>query len=265
MNTQTKPNKETYRNLFMQIINTEVEIDHRSLFDQKVPQEELRKKLFSDESEVYKNNPAYKLRTDQLRTNQDTLSQLRTDMAEGLLVGSAGAEITGEESLVNIAHFSKYNPIGEDFIVETQMINVGCSNSNKTPIMMRGFGFMYLVDCISGRKIYMGMLVNEKKKADERPQINVYVDIPVFDTIVNYIEPADIISWFVGKDFSGLRSSLLKHTTKFRIAVKGYKTDTAVGRAARHKKLVAVLKALSPHAIDFIRLSDLSKVMFKPE
>ena len=69
MNTNATPNKELNRKVFMNIITESAEVDNRSLFDRLVNQEELRAKLFSDDSEVFKNNPAYKIRSEQLLTN----------------------------------------------------------------------------------------------------------------------------------------------------------------------------------------------------
>lgn len=262
MNTNTTPNKELNRKVFMNVIAESSEVDNRSLFDRMVNQEELRAKLFSDDSEVFKNNPAYKIRREQLSTNGDTLKQVRDDMSEGLLVGSAASEIVAEDSNIPIYHFSNYNTIGEDFLVETQMINVGRNNEAKTPVMIRGFGFMYLVDCESGRKLYLGVITIEKKKKDEKPDVKVYLEHPIFEEITRQIDPTDIISFFVGKDFSGLRGSLLLHSNRYRFSLVSYKTNMEKGRKGRHRQVVSLIKSMSPNLVDFIRLADLRKVIF---
>ena len=262
MNTNATPNKELNRKVFMNIITESAEVDNRSLFDRLVNQEELRAKLFSDDSEVFKNNPAYKIRSEQLLTNVKTLKQVRDDMSVGLLAGSIASEIVAEDGNINIHHFSKYNPIGEDFIVETQMLNVGRNNEAKTPVMMRGFGFMYLVDCESGRKLYLGVITIEKKKRDDRPDVKVYLEHPIFEEIIRQIDPTDIISFFIGNDFSGLRGSLLLHSSRYRFSLVSYKTNMEKGRKGRHRQVVSLIKSMSPNLIDFIRLTDLRKVMF---
>lgn len=262
MNTNTAPNKELNRKVFMNIIAESSEVDNRSLFDRMVNQEELRTKLFSDDSEVFKNNPAYKIRNELLRTNPETLVQVRNDMSNGLLLGSVASEIVAEDSNPHIYQFSKYNPIGEDFIVETQMLNVGRTNESKTPVMLRGFGFMYLADCESGRKLYLGVITVEKKKVDERPEVSVYLEHPIFEEITSQVNPTDLISFFIGKDFSGLRNSLLKHTTRYRLSLMTYKTNLEQGRKGRHKQVVSLIKSMSPNLVDFIRLADIRKVMF---
>lgn len=263
MDINATPNKELNRKVFMRIIAEPTEVDNRSLFDRLVNQEELRAKLFSDDSEVFKNNPAYKIRREQLSTNGDALKQVRDDMSEGLLAGSVASEIVAEDNNLNIYHFSKYNPIGEDFLVETHMLNVGRNNEAKTLVMLRGFGFMYLVDCESGRKLYLGVITAEKKKRDERPEVKVYLEHPIFEEITRQIDPTDIISFFVGKDFSGLRGSLLLHSNRYRFSLVSYKTNLEKGRKGRHRQVVSLIKSMSPNLVDFIRLADLKKVMFK--
>ncbi len=262
MNINATPNKELNRKVFMNIITESSEVDNRSLFDRLVNQEELRAKLFSDDSEIFKNNPAYKIRSEQLLSNTETLRQVRDDMSVGLLAGSVASEIVAEDGNLNIHHFSKYNPIGEDFIVETQMLNVGRNNEAKSPVMVRGFGFMYLVDCESGRKLYLGVITVEKKKRDERPEIKVYLEHPIFEEITKQIDPTDTISFFIGKDFSGLRGSLLLHSSRYRFSLMSCKTDTEKGRKGRHKQVVSLIKSMSPNLVDFIRLADLRKVIF---
>lgn len=262
MDINATPNKELNRKVFMRIIAESTEVDNRSLFDRLVNQEELRAKLFSDDSEVFKNNPAYKIRSEQLSTNEDALKQVRDDMSEGLLAGSVASEIVAEDNNLNIYHFSKYNPIGEDFLVETHMLNVGRNNEAKTLVMLRGFGFMYLVDCESGRKLYLGVITAEKKKRDERPEVKVYLEHPIFEEITRQIDPTDIISFFVGKDFSGLRGSLLLYSNRYRFSLVSYKTNLEQGRKGRHKQVVSLIKSMSPNLVDFIRLADIRKVMF---
>lgn len=264
MNINATPNKELNRKVFMRTLAESTEVDNRSLFDRLVNQEELRAKLFSDDSEVFKNNPAYKIRSEQLLSNTETLRQVRDDMSVGLLVGSVASEIVAEDGNLNIHHFSKYNPIGEDFIVETQMLNVGRNNEAKSPVMVRGFGFMYLVDCESGRKLCLGAITIEKKKRDERPEVKVYLEHPIFEEITRQIDPTDIISFFVGKDFSGLRGSLLLHSNRYRFSLVSYKTNMEKGRKGRHRQVVSLIKSMSPNLVDFIRLADLKKVMFNP-
>ncbi len=263
MNINATPNKELNRKVFMNIITESSEVDNRSLFDRLVNQEELRAKLFSDDSEIFKNNPAYKIRSEQLLSNTETLRQVRDDMSVGLLAGSVASEIVAEDSNIPIYHFSKYNTIGEDFLVETQMINVGRNNEAKTLVMVRGFGFMYLVDCESGRKLYLGAITIEKKKRDERPEVKVYLEHPIFEEITRQIDPTDIISFFVGKDFSGLRGSLLLYSNRYRFSLVSYKTNMEKGRRGRHRQVVSLIKSMSPNLVDFIRLADLKKVMFK--
>lgn len=262
MDTNATPNKELNREIFNRIISENIDNDHRSLFDQQVNQEEFREKLFGDNSEILKNNPAYKIRSVLFISNRPALREVRDDMARGLLEGSIASELVGKKDDIHIHQFSHYNPIGEDFLVETQMINVGYSNSAKTPMVLRGFGFIYLVDCESGRKLYAGVIVIEKKKKDERPELKVYLEHPIFEEIRNQIDPTDLISFFIGKDFTDLRNTLLKHTNRYRVNLVSYKTDTEKGRAGRHKQVVALMKSMSPNLVDFVRLADIKKVMF---
>ena len=106
MNINATPNKELNRKVFTRVLTEPTEIDSRSLFDRLVNQEELRAKLFSDDSEVFKNNPAYKIRSEQLLSNTVTLKQVRDDMSVGLLAGSIASEIVAEDGNINIHHFN---------------------------------------------------------------------------------------------------------------------------------------------------------------
>lgn len=235
-------------------------VDIRSLFDKYVDQETLRINFFSEESVFYQNNPHYRLRNEQLRDNPDLLRMITDDCCVRLLEGTTEAILDESEHLAP-HHFTNYNPIGEDFIVETQMFCVGYSNSSKTPICLTGFGFIYLNDCISGKKVLLGTARINKAKADTRLCLELKMILELYEAMVTPLGIIDQASFVIDKGFLGFRSTLLKHSSKFKVNIVGVRCNTDKGRKYLLKEITNDIRNLSPNLIDLIQLANPNKYL----
>lgn len=255
--TEVNPvTKQKNRGILKELLNKRTDdVDNRSLFDKYVDQEALRENFFSDNSEFYKANPYYRIRTAQLRDNPDLLREITDDCCVRLLEGP-NVEVLNEAELLAPHHFTNYNPIGEDFIIETQMFCVGYSNSSKTPICLTGFGFIYLNDCISGKKVLLGTARIHKAKTDPQVTLVLKMIFELFEEMTKPIGINDQVSFVIDKGFTGLRTTLLKHSSKFNVKIVGVRCNSDKGRKYLLKEITTDIRTLSPNFIDLIQLSN---------
>src|SRR5574344_1032269 len=140
MQPNTAPSKEVRQMMFKRINESAVVSDYRSVFDKNVNVDKFREDYFSEGSEYIKNNPGYRIRSEQLRTNKEVLMLIREDFKNYLLKQVPQNQVAEIPDNFNIYHFSHFNVISDDFIVETQMLNVSCKNANNEHLMSLGYG-----------------------------------------------------------------------------------------------------------------------------
>ena len=259
MQTELKSDKNVRNLLFKRIINETAVGDIRSEFDKNVNVVEFRERYFSDSSEFIKHNPGYKFRTAQLRTNEDAVVLIKDDLHRSLLKQIPADQLSPEDNTCNIHHFSRYNAIGEDFMVETQMLIANRKDEKGNNVMALGYGFMYLSDSISGNKLFIGAIKLRKDKVDPIMYINAHMVLGVFTDIIKHLSKGEIVGFFVDKNFAGLRGTLLKRTKKYQVKISAVSTINEIGRKTQHKMVIDELKSLSPSLIDVIQLADIRK------
>ena len=261
MQTELKSDKNVRNLLFKRIINETAVGDIRSEFDKNVNVVEFRERYFSDSSEFIKHNPGYKFRTAQLRTNEDAVVLIKNDLHRSLLKQIPADQLSPEDNTCNIHHFSRYNAIGEDFMVETQMLIANRKDGEGNNVMALGYGFIYLSDSVSGNKLFVGTIKLRKDKVDPIMYINASMMLGVFTDIIKHISKGEIVGFFVDKNFTGLRDTLLKRTKKYQVKISAVSTINEIGRKTQHKMVIDELKSLSPSLIDVIQLANIRKYL----
>ena len=263
MHTEFKSDKNVRNLLFKRIINEVAVGDNRSEFDKNVNVKEFRERYFSNSSEFIKHNPGYKIRTAQLRTNADAVVLIKNDLHHSLIKQIPAGQLEPDDDICNIHHFSRYNAIGEDFMVETQMLIANRKDEKGNNVMALGYGFIYLSDSVSGNKLFIGVIKLRKDKADPIMHINAHMVLGVFTDIIKHLSKGEIVGFFVDKSFAGLRDTLLKRTKKYQVKISAVNTINEIGRKTQHKMIVDDLKSLSPSFIDVIQLTDIRKHMYQ--
>lgn len=261
MNTGHVASKQLQQLLLKRVLNNQTIYDNRSEFDKVVDVQKFREKFFSNGSDWVKNNPGYRIRQEQLRTNEEALILIRNDLHQSLLNAIPEGQLELEDNNCNIHHFSNYNAISEDFIIETQMLIANRKDDRGKNVMALGYGFIYIADAISGRKLFLGKIKLRKDKADPVMHLTVCVNHAIFKEMTNHIANTSLISFFVDKNFTGIRNTLLKQTERYRLSIAGM-AGTANGRKTMHIDLIADLKELSPNFIDIIQLANLRKILY---
>ena len=247
--------------IFNRIIENNIFTDHRSAFDKYIDSNVFREKFFSDTSEIYQNNPGYKLRTNRLIGNPELVSNIHLDFFNELTKDKA-TETVHDSKDYHPAVFYNVNAFSEDFLFETRMFNVGYSNEAKTPIAVRGYGFMYLIDTVTSRKILFGTISINKFSEDKGPKIKMVVVKELHDYLTSNIKHPIGVSTIIGKELSGFSNTLLKHSKDVLLTRRTYPTAVDKGRAAFHREMIRDIKAHSPYLIDIIQLTDLKKIMY---
>lgn len=249
------------------ILKRVIEGDHNptpvlSVFDKYVNQEELRALAFSDDSDIMKNNPGYKLRTERLLGNSELIGLLLNDSKLALtdLDIKDPTEALNADKL-QAYRFSEVNVIGEDFLIETQMFNVGYSGNDKKPIALIGFGFMYLCDCVSGKKLFLGSIKLLKKPKDTRLKINIAVNHELYTLLTKDIKHPVGAVLFSSEHMTNLQNTLLKNSSGYSAKMTGYKLNSAKGKQSLLTDVIKDMKSLSPNLIDVICLVDIKKVI----
>lgn len=262
MQTEYTSDKNVHNLLFKRIINGAVISDNRSEFDKNVNVKEFRERYFSSNSEFLKHNPGYKIRTVQLRINDEAVALIKDDLHRNLLKQIPVAQLEPEDNTCNIHHFSHYNAMGEDFMVETQMLIANRKDENGNNVMALGYGFMYLSDSINGNKLFIGTIKLRKDKADPIMYLNASMVLGLFTDIIKHLNKGEIVGFFVDRSFAGLRDTLLKRTKKYQVKLIAVNTSSEKGRKTQHKMVVDDLKSLSPSFIDVIQLADIRKHLY---
>lgn len=262
MQTEYKSDKNTRELLLKRLVNETVVVDSRSEFDKNVDVKEFRERYFSNDSDYVKHNPGYKIRTAQLRSNEETVALIRSDLHSSLIKKIPEGQLEESDNDCNIHHYSHYNAIGEDFIVETQMLIANHKDANGSNVMALGYGFMYLADSVSGNKLFIGTIKLRKDKVSPTMHLDASMVYGLFTDIIAHLNSSGIVSFFVDKSFAGFRDTLLKNTKKYQIKIAAVKTNSKVGRDVQHRRVVDDLKALSLSFIDVIQLTDIRKHMY---
>lgn len=262
MSSISVPSKEVRQLMFKRIINAAIVSDTRSDFDKNVNVEKFREDYFSEGSEYIKNNPGYRIRSEQLRTNEEVLLLIREDFKNYLLNKVSQNQVSEIPDNFNIYHFSHFNVISDDFIVETQMLNVSCKNANDEHVMSLGYGFMYLADNVTGNKIFIGSIKMEKGFNAPALRLEATMIIDPFNDIVEHVGKQSLVSFFVGKTFTGLRDNLLKSAKRYQVKIMGISHVSKLSPSSRHKRVVNDIKSLSPSLIDVIQLANINKHLY---
>lgn len=262
MQPDTTPSKEVRQLMLKRIIEAAVVSDTRSAFDKNVNVEKFRDDYFSEGSEYIKNNPGYRIRSEQLRTNEEVLMLIREDFKNYLLKQVPQNQVAEIPDNFNIYHFSHFNVISDDFIVETQMLNVSCKNANNEHIMSLGYGFMYLADNVTGNKIFIGSIKMEKSMNDTHLRLEAVVIDEPFSVIFEHVAKQSIVSFFVEKTFTGLRNSLLKNTKNYKVKIMAAKHISKRNPYNAHRLIINDIKSLSPSLIDVIQLVNIRKHLY---
>ena len=262
MQTEFNSEKNVRELLFKRAIHEVVVTDNRSEFDKNVDVVAFRERYFSNSSEYVKHNPGYKIRTVQLRTNEDAVALIKDDLHRSLIKQIPVAQLEPEDNNCNIHHFSHYNAIGEDFMVETQMLIANRKDEEGNNIMALGYGFMYLADNVSGKKLFLGTIRLRRDKVNPTTYIDGNMVSGLFTDIIKHLSNGEIVGFFVDRSFAGLRDTLLKRTKMYQVKLIAVNTSSEKGRKTQHKMVVDDLKSLSPSFIDVIQLSDIRKHMY---
>ena len=248
--------------MFKRIINSETVCDTRTTFDKNINVEKFRENYFSENSEYIRNNPGYRIRSEQLQNNEELVKLIMEDFKNYLLRKVPRNQIAEIPDNFNIYHFRHFNLISDDFIVETQMLNVSCKNASNEHIMSLGYGFIYLADNVTGNKIFIGSIKMEKDFNNPKLRLEATMVIDPFNDITKHVGQQSLISFFVGKTFTGLRESLLKNTKHYQVKIMGIKHISKLSPSNQHKCIVNDIKSLSLSLIDVIQLVNINKHLY---
>lgn len=250
--------KKAVRELLQTVLADEAaRFDERSEFDKVIDQEAFREKFFSAESDYVLKNPDYSFRSE-LKYDDPVLVRI-ANACRTKFVATFGDD-SEKEDQYSAFIMNKFNIIGEDFIVQTKGFTISNAGRYHNP-SVEGMAFIYLIDVVTSRKIFIGVIHLYRKKDTN---LNTYIHLihEVYTTLLDKIPKFGDPAILFGKDFLGLRDNIIKTFGRTTIKLRSVKFEHPTGRDKMRSIIIEQIKEVSHNFIDVVRLTNVNKHMY---